>query len=170
MRNLPMRNHSARTIALLSALGGAFALGMGYVAEIWGGLVPCALCLLERWPYRLVILLGICAALARGGLARLLLLLVSLCLLADAGLAAIHVGVEFQWWRSPLPECSAPRLVSGSITERLASMPALPAKPCDDPSFLIPGLPLSMAGMNLLYALALAIFVAIWLREAYRKR
>jgi disulfide bond formation protein DsbB len=43
----------------------------------------------------------------------------------------------------------------GSIAERLAHMPAAPAKPCDDPTYLIHGLPLSMAGMNLLLACVL---------------
>jgi disulfide bond formation protein DsbB len=154
----------------MTALGGAVALGIAYVSEIWGGLVPCALCLLERWPYRIVIVLGLLAALARRGIARLLLTAAVLCLLADAGIAAVHVGVEFHWWPSPLPECAAPRLASGSIAERLSSMPARPAKPCDDPTFLIPQLPVSMAAMNLLYALAFATIVAMSLREGGRKR
>jgi disulfide bond formation protein DsbB len=33
---------------------------------------------------------------------------------------------------------------------------ATPTKPCDEPAFLIPGLPLSMAAMNTIYGLALA--------------
>ena len=40
-------------------------------------------------------------------------------------------------------------------------MPVRPAKPCDDPTYLIPFLPISMAAMNLLYALALTAFLAI---------
>ena len=44
----------------------------------------------------------------------------------------------------------------GSIAERLASMPARPAKPCDDPTYLIPGVPVSLAAMNLLFALVFA--------------
>jgi disulfide bond formation protein DsbB len=150
-------------------MGGVFALGFAYATETWGGLVPCALCLLERWPYRIVIVLGLLAAIARRGLARLLLTTAVLCLLADAGIAAVHVGVEFHWWPSPLPECAAPHLSGGSIADRLASMPARPAKPCDDPTFLIPGLPVSMAAMNLLYALAFAGLVAMSLQERPRR-
>ena len=48
----------------------------------------------------------------------------------------------------------------GSVAERLARMPATPAKPCDDPTFLIPGLPVSMAMMNLLASLAFAAGIA----------
>ena len=164
------RNPPPRTLSVLTILGGAAALGVAQASEIWGGLVPCALCLLERWPYRIVIVLGLLAAIARHSLARLLLIAAVLCLLVDAGIAAVHVGVEFQWWPSPLPECSAPRLASGSAAQRLASMPARPSKPCDDPTFLIPGLPVSMAAMNLVYALAFSAVVAISLWERPEKR
>jgi hypothetical protein len=54
--------------------------------------------------------------------------------------------------------------------DRLSAMPARPSKPCDDPTFLIPGLPLSMAAMNLLYALALSAFVATSMQSRVRRR
>jgi disulfide bond formation protein DsbB len=146
---------------LLTALGAAAALGIAYASEVWDELVPCALCLLERWPYRVVIVLGLLAAIAPRGLARVLLAVAVLALLADAGIAAVHVGVEWQWWPSPLPECTAPNLSGASIADRLASMPARPSKPCDEPSFLIPGVPISMAVMNLLFALACSALLAI---------
>lgn len=145
----------------MAALGAAMALGVAYAAEVWGELVPCALCLLERWPYRIVIVLGLLAAVAPRRLVRALLVLAIVCLAGDAAIAAVHVGVELQWWPSPLPECAAPHLSGGSIAERLASMPARPSKPCDEPTFLIPGIPLSMAAMNMLFALAFAVGLAI---------
>ena len=137
-----MHRRPPRTLAVLAALGAAAALGIAYAAETWGGLVPCALCLLERWPYRVVIVLG---------------------LLADAAIAGVHVGVEQHWWPSPLPECAAAHINGTTIAERLASMPARPAKPCDEPTFLIPALPLSIAAMNMLFALGFAAFIAILL-------
>ncbi len=157
-----------RGIALLSALAAGLALGLALASEYWGGLVPCALCLLERWPYRVAIVLGLLAAVTPHRLARLLLMLVVLAMLAAAGLAVVHVGVEQGAWPSPLPECAAPRLGQGSIAERLAQMPARPAKPCDDATYLVPGLPVSMAAMNLLYALAVAAGVAVALRRDRR--
>jgi hypothetical protein len=49
-------------------------------------------------------------------------------------------------------------------------MPARPSKPCDDPTFLVPGIPLSMAAMNLGFALAFAALLAIYLlRNAGRR-
>ena len=46
------------------------------------------------------------------------------------------------------------------MSDRLSRMPARPAKPCDEPTFLIPGLPVSMAGMNLALSAVLALFAA----------
>jgi disulfide bond formation protein DsbB len=165
-----MKRRSPRTLAVLAALAAASALGVAYASEVWGGLVPCALCLLERWPYRIVIVLGLLAAISPRGLARVLLGLAIVTLLAGAAIAAVHVGVEFKWWPSPLPECAAPHISGTSIAQRLASMPARPSKPCDDPTFLIPHIPLSMAAMNLLYSLVFAAMVATSLSSSRSRR
>ncbi|MFL5252726.1 MAG: disulfide bond formation protein B [Rhodopila sp.] len=164
-----MRRSSLRRPAILTALGGAAALAGAYALEVWAEMVPCALCLLERWPYRIVTGLGLAALLVPRWLARLLLMLAVLALLADAAIGFVHVGVEFKWWPSPLPECAAPRISGGTIAERLASMPARPSKACDEPTFPIPGLPVSLAGFNTLYALAFATGLAISLRERRRR-
>jgi len=88
-----------------------------------------------------------------------------------AGLGVVHVGVEFGLWPSPLPECAAPDLSGLSIAERMARMPATPAKPCDEPTYLVPVLPISMAAMNLLLAMAMAggIVLALWRRPGNPK-
>ena len=156
MRNLPLR-----TVALAGSLAAAFALAVAHVAELGFGLVPCALCLWERWPYRVALVVGLLAALLPRH-ARWLLAVMLAAVLAGVAMAITHVGVEFRWWPSPLPECSAPAFGGGSIADRLAAMPARPAKPCDDPTFLIPGVPLSMAAMNLLFALVFSAFLAIF--------
>src|SRR3954468_22085457 len=150
-----------RTLAILFALAAAAALAAAHIAEIWGGLVPCALCLVERWPYRVIIVLGLVAAIAPRRLVRPLLVVAILCGLAEAAVAAVHVGVEWGWWPSPLPECAAPHFSGGSIADRLASMPSRPSKPCDEPTFLIPFIPVSLAAMNMLYALGFAAALVI---------
>jgi len=160
---------SLRTLALLSALAAGAALAAALAIETWGGLAPCALCLLERWPYRVAIVLALLAVIAPPQLARVLLVLVVLTVLADAALGFIHVGVEAHWWPSPLPECAAPRFIGGSIAQRLANMPTHPAKPCDDPSYLIPGLPVSLAMMNLIFALVFSVVLAIFVWRSERR-
>nr|WP_294514646.1 disulfide bond formation protein B [uncultured Rhodopila sp.] len=164
------RRAPPRSLAVLIALAAAAALGAAYAAETWGGLVPCALCLLERWPYRIVVVLGLVAAIAPRGLVKPLLIAAITCLFADAAIAAVHVGVELQWWPSPLPECAAPHFSGGSIADRLAAMPSRPAKPCDEPTFLIPGVPLSIAALNMLFALVLFAGSAILLGQRRSSR
>jgi disulfide bond formation protein DsbB len=158
-----------RTVALFSALAAGFALGLALVSEYWGGLVPCALCLLERWPYRAAIVFALLAAVVPPGLARPLLLLVMLAMAAAAALGVVHVGVEQHYWPSPLPECAAPSFSGGSIAERLAQLPARPAKPCEDATYLIPALPVSMAAMSLLFALAFALALVVFLWRDRRR-
>jgi disulfide bond formation protein DsbB len=154
---------SVRTAALLCALAAALALGIALASETWGGLVPCALCLWERWPYRIAIALGLLALVLPPRAARPLLTLLLVAILAGAAMAAVHVGVEQGWWPSPLPECAAPKFHGGSIAERLATMPAVPAKPCDDPTYLVADLPVSMAEMNLTYAIGFTAILALYL-------
>jgi disulfide bond formation protein DsbB len=156
---------SHRHLGLLLAIAAAAALGIAFATEIWGGLVPCALCLVERWPYRVAIVLGVLAALAPAPIGRVLIGLGILCLLGDAVVAFVHVGVEHGWWSSPLPECAAPKIGGGSIADRLAAMPARPSKPCDEATYLIPGIPLSMAAMNLLFAVVMAALIGIFLGQ-----
>jgi disulfide bond formation protein DsbB len=162
-----MTTPGIRSVALLSALATGIALGIALSSEKFEGLVPCALCLLERWPYRVAIAISLLAFVAPPRYARPLLMLVVMSMLAAAALAVVHVGVELHYWPSPLPECAAPRLTGVTIAERLAQMPSRPSKPCEDPTFLIPGLPLSMAAMNLLYAL---IVMGMLARYLWRER
>ena len=160
-----MRLDGVQRAGLLAAMVAGTGLAVALGSERVGGLVPCALCLLERWPYQTVIALGILAAVWRAA-ARPLVLLAALAMLASVGLAALHVGVERGAWPSPLPECAAPTLGGGTVAERLARMPEHPAKPCDDPTYLVPGLPVSMAEMNGIVSLLLA---ALLLASAIRR-
>jgi disulfide bond formation protein DsbB len=155
---------STRTIALATAVMAGVALGFAWVLQHWVGLAPCALCLLERWPYRVIVVLGLIAFLLPTGAARTLLWLAVLAALADVVLGVVHVGVEQHFWPSPLPECAAPTFSGGSIADMLKSMPSHPAKPCDAANYLIPGLPLSLAAMALLYAAALVLLLSglVW--------
>ena len=157
-----------RWTALVLLLVSGAALGAALASETWGGLVPCALCLWERVPYRVLIVGALVAVALPARWARVVLGLCAVVALAGAGLGAVHIGVEQGWWPSPLPECAAPSFGGGSFAERLARMPAVPAKPCDDPTYLVPFLPVSMAMMNALLALALCAGLAMsagWRRK-----
>jgi disulfide bond formation protein DsbB len=166
----PMTLPLVRTAGLLAAIAGGLALGGALASQHWGGLVPCALCLVERWPWRAVIVLGLLAAALPPRAGRIALALCLLALLASAAAAATHVGVEAGWWRSPLPECAAPHIGGSSIAQRLADMPLRPSKPCDAPSYIVPGVPVSMAAMNLIWSLAVTLALAIYLAISREQR
>ena len=151
-----------RAIAALILLAAAFALGLALASEYWGGLLPCSLCLLERWPYRIAILLAALALVVPRPAIALLLWLAALTMLADAAIAVIHVGVEQHLWQNPIGECAAPHL-GGSVADRLLQLSSRPPQPCDRASYLIPFVPLSMAAMNVLYAGGIAALLGAYL-------
>ena len=152
-----------------SALASSLALLVALGSEWWGGLVPCALCLVERWPYRVALGLALLGLLLPRAWARLVGVLVLLTVVASAGIAAVHVGVEHRWWPSPLPECAAARIPAGlSMSQRLALMPAKPSKGCEDPTYLRAWMPLSFAELNLAYSLAFAGSLATFLLRTRR--
>jgi disulfide bond formation protein DsbB len=141
---------------LLIAILAATAPLLAMATERWGGLNPCLLCLWQRWPYWVAAVLALLAFLLPR---RLMLALAGLAILTSGAFAAVHLGVEAKWWPSPLPGCMAPSASAGqSIEDMMANLASRPAKPCDEPTYLVPGLPVSMAAMNLLYALALGGF------------
>ncbi|WP_270938592.1 disulfide bond formation protein B [Falsiroseomonas oryzae] len=150
--------------ALLAAAAPLLAMG----SERWPGLAPCALCLWQRWPYWVAAGIALLALTLPARWRPWALRAAALAVLASAAVAVLHVGVEFRWWPSPLPACLATGAGGAtSVEELMRNLAPQPNKPCDEPAYLIPFLPLSMAQMNLIYALALAAF--IW-RGAGRSR
>lgn len=143
--------------ALLGALG----------SEWWGGLVPCALCLVGRWPYRVAIGLALLGLVVPRRFGMACAAAVVLAMLGSAAIGVVHVGVEGGLWPSPLPGCVA-RFTPGA---GFADLPARPAKPCDDPTYLISGLPVSMAAMSLIFSLgSAAMMAAVMVRNRSRQR
>jgi disulfide bond formation protein DsbB len=152
----------ALLILVLAVAAPLFALA----SETWWGLAPCALCLWQRWPYWVAAGLAALGALLPGRGRVVALSLAGLAAFASAAIAGLHVGVEQGWWPSPLPGCAAPTAGAAmSIDDMLRGMPAAPSKPCDAATYLIPGLPLSMAGMNLIYGLGLGLLALALARK-----
>lgn len=162
---MPIATH--RMAGLLLAAAAAAALAIALASERFGGLNPCELCLWQRWPYRIIIFLGLLAAVMPARPARLVLAGIVAVLVVELGLALLHVGVEQTWWPSPLPGCRDASLAGArSVDDLMARLRPAPSKPCDEAAYLIPGLPVSMAAMNMMYAaLLLAGAVNILRRE-----
>jgi disulfide bond formation protein DsbB len=149
-----------RVALFFCALASGLALAIALGSERFEGLVPCALCLVERWPYRIALVVGLVGLVLPRSLAWVALTICILALAAATAAAFVHVGVEQGWWASPLPECTAPNFAGMSMEERFAHMPARPSKSCEDPTYLLDFLPVSMAAMNMWFALTLTLGIS----------
>lgn len=134
-------------------LASVTALAAAFVSEYVFDLPPCVLCIYQRWPYGLVIVVAITALVLKGRFTRPALLICGLALLVDAGIAGFHVGVEQRWWEGTT-SCSGAVATAQSVEELRKQLMAAPIVRCEDPAFVLFGI--SMAGYNFLYALALA--------------
>jgi len=153
-------------IALAGLAACAGAIFVAQFSERVLGLVPCAFCLLERKPYYVGAALAVLALLLPRRADRKALWALVAVVTIGAGLSGVHAGVEQHFWPDPLPECTVPDFSGMTMAQRLAAMPARPVKPCEFPDYLIPGVPVSMTQMALLYGLAVSAALAISLARS----
>ncbi len=138
-----------------AAFGSAALLAAAFAFQHLGGLAPCPLCLWQRWPHALAVLLGLGLLAAPR---RAFAALGALAMLAGAGIAAYHVGIEQDWWPGPA-SCVAPDvagLTPEALLERILEAPVVR---CDEIAWSFLGL--SMAAWN---GLACAVLAALWAR------
>lgn len=96
----------------------AVALGFEHI----GGYRPCPLCLMERYAYYFAIVAGTAGlAAARllglgGRWLQIVIAVIAVGYLINAGLGAYHAGVEWKWWAGP-DTCSGalPKLSVGPL-------------------------------------------------------
>lgn len=143
--------------------GSVLTLVFARVSELLPGVVPCPLCLLQRWPWRLALVLAILGLLLSGTLRRFMFVLGLLSVSFGAGIAVLHVGVERKWWPSPIPTCSVQNLTGMSVDDLLANLPRTPGRPCDEPTYLFETIPFTMAELNLVWSVILCIFLLFFI-------
>ncbi len=135
-----MRSDRLSTALLL--VGPSALLGGALSFQYLAGIAPCEMCMWQRWV--LVTAVGIALLGWAAGRSRALLVLAALVVLAGAGVAAFHVGVEQHWWQGITRCAAAP--VSGSRDAMLAQILAQPLVRCDAIAWSLFGI--SMAGWN----------------------
>jgi disulfide bond formation protein DsbB len=150
---------SIRTALFLIAVG-VLSLGAAFGSQHIGGLQPCVLCIYQRYPYGVVIALGLLALLIwrQPKVAAGLTLLAAIALFVDAGIAAFHVGVEQHWWKGT-NECSNLIDPNLSIEDLKKALQEQPVVACDEVAWSLFGI--SMAGYNFLYATAAGIVATV---------
>ena len=142
-------------IALLAALG----------SQYLGGLAPCKLCIWQRIPHGVAIVIGLGALLwFRGRRERIFLTwLTCLTFAAGAGIALYHAGVEQHWIAGP-SSCSGQGSLNHATTieELRKQLLAAPVVRCDEIPWSLFGV--SIAVWNAMASIALMVFcgVAAW--------
>lgn len=148
----------ARLVAIITpALLLAGALGSQFI----GHLVPCEMCLWQRWPHLVAIGLALVAIAIRSAPAasRGLTALAAIAILVSGGLGVLHAGVEYGWWEG-FTGCAAPANLSGSPDDILKQIMAAPIVRCDQAQWSLFGI--SLAGWNAIFSLT-AGAVILWL-------
>ena len=144
----------------------AAVLGTALLSQYWGGLTPCELCLIQRWPWAaavvislIVVLVGERAGLAWVGLVFAIVFAISVVL------AFYHVGVEQHWFAGP-SACTAAS--GGAMTLEQVKQQILGTAPvlCDRVQWSLFGV--SLAGWNLLASLGMAAICAGIFRRVRR--
>lgn len=142
----------------LATLGSAALLGGAFAFQYIGGLAPCVLCITQRWPHAVAIVIGIIVLLAgTGTLARLLMVGGAVAVAVSAGYGLYHTGVEKGWFAGP-DTCTGGSVAGISTDDLLDQIMAAPLVKCDEVAWAMAGL--SMASWNAVLSLAL---VAVWL-------
>jgi disulfide bond formation protein DsbB len=136
--------------ALGPTLGSALLLLGAFAFQYVGGLAPCHLCILQRWPHGVAVAIGLLILVWPR---RLLALLAGAVVLGGAGVGAYHVGVERGWWQGP-STCTAPAPGEMAPGELLDQILATPLVLCDEVAWSLLGI--SMAGWNVVLSLGLA--------------
>lgn len=151
-----------KTSILVAGLGSAALLLGALFFQYIGGLAPCALCIMQRWPHLAAVVI---LALWLATRWRFLPWLGALAALTTAGIALFHVGVEQGWW-DYISSCTQGSLAGESAASLLPGSGAEVAPPvrCDRIAWEFLGL--SMAACNAIASCGLAV---LWLFGAAKR-
>lgn len=144
-----------RNLMILIAAGGSAALLGGAFVFQFFGYPPCAMCLWQRWPHVVAIVIGLLAWKIRG---RLLPALGAFAAATTGGLGVFHTGVERDWWEGPT-SCTGNGGLDGLGGADLLAVTGPKLIMCDQVSWEM--FTLSMPSWN---ALLSFILVAFWIK------
>jgi disulfide bond formation protein DsbB len=171
----PSQTSTAHNPALTAALAitaiAAATLAGAWFFQLVLGLVPCPLCLEQRYAYYLAVPLGVLVALAAAkdaprGIVLAGLALLMLAALGNAVLGTYHAGVEWKFWQGPT-DCTGPIGNLGSAGSLLERLDTVKVVRCDEIQWTFLGL--SLAGYNVLISLLMAAIGAWGIRGLVRR-
>ena len=116
---------------------------------------PCDLCLKQRWPWYISIVLAIIPNFIFQHRNNVFLLLISLLLFLGEIFAGWHAGIEWDMWDGPQTCTAKISSYSSNLVEKLQSSSFVPQ--CNKASFRILGL--SLAGYNFIISFLVSIMI-----------
>jgi disulfide bond formation protein DsbB len=142
-----------RAFTAFVLVASAAVLGGALLSEYLGGLAPCELCLLQRWPWGVAIVISFVATMvgSRPALPWVSMLLAAVFAIGTA-LAFYHVGVEQHWFAGP-SACSGAATAADTVEALKAQILRQQPVHCDEVAWSLWGI--SLAGWNLLASLAM---------------
>jgi disulfide bond formation protein DsbB len=151
-----------KMLASLAATGSALGLLGALAFQYIGGLAPCHLCILQRWPHLAAVIIGLIASRLDW---RIWSLFGAAAAAATSLIGVYHAGVELKWWPGPT-SCTGggEKLFGLSGADLLSTSAPSGVVMCDQVVWSLAGI--SMAGWNAIFSAGLAV---IWLAAAMRR-
>ena len=131
-------------------LGGAFAF------EYLGGLMPCTMCIWQRWPHAIIIVATLIGL--RGITPATMVGLIAITAAVSIGLGGYHAGVEWHLWRGP-GGCTASLETNMAVTDLVDQLLATPVVRCDEVAWSFLGI--SMAGWNVIFSMDILLIALL---------
>lgn len=145
-----------RNAPLLILAASAIVLGSAMASQYWGGLVPCKLCIWQRWPYVATIAAAVLALFVfrSTGARRALMGICAIAFAIGGGIAVYHAGVELGWFPGPTSCTGDATLGAQTVEDLRRALLAQPVVRCDEIQWSLFGI--SMAGYNAIVSIMLA--------------
>ncbi len=159
-----IKNITLRQWAVFFAVSSAVIVGSALVSQYGFGMHPCKLCITQRWPYAIAIVLSAVLFFVhqKERVAMLLLGLLFGTFAFEAGLALFHMGVEYKWWEYA-SDCTATAIKPhATITDMLAALRKAPTVRCDERVPFLFGMTMAFYNMIVSAILAGLALTATW--------
>lgn len=159
-----MSHNTARLSLLLriALLASILSLAIVYIAQLGFGLHPCHLCLWQRLPYAVVIILALLGLYAPRHRIWLLLIIGTAFAIGGA-IASYHTAVEKHWVTGPTG-CTSSSTPGESMEDFMKKIQEAPVALCDQPQWEFHGI--TMAMMNAVWSFILCIAIFSGLRQS----
>lgn len=151
---------------ILTFILSALILGAVYIWDVFSDVKPCILCIYERYPYWISLVLSFMGIFNKKYcFQKALLYILLITLMASFGLACYHVTVELQWVTLP-KICTVDHPVIETMADMQQSFKMKPVhSACDQVPITIFGL--SLAQYNAIVSLMWLGAIIYWIRKRH---